>query len=142
MIWILADGARVETDRRVRNHVSVMARIEDFLEGRQNRPVYLSEICAAAKASERTVRASCNEHLGMGPVRYLWLRRMHLARHALLRADHEEDTVTAIAMAHGFWELGRFSVDYRELFGEAPLATLRRPVDDAPQTRNPLPRFA
>ena len=53
---------------------------------------------------------------------------MHLARHALLLASEGEATVTAIAMAHGFWQLGRFSVDYRGLFGEAPSATLRHPV--------------
>ena len=48
----------------------------------------------------------------MGPLRYLWLRRMHLARRALLLASEGGATVTSIAMAHGFWELGHFSVAY------------------------------
>ena len=64
----------------------------------------------------------------MGPVRYLWLRRMNQARHALLRADPAHATVTGIATAYGFWELGRFSVAYRGLFGERPSATLSRPA--------------
>ena len=67
----------------------------------------------------------------MAPVRYLWLRRMHLANRALLRADAASATVTAIATEHGFWELGRFSVEYRSLFGEPPSVTLKRPPDDA-----------
>ena len=127
MIRCLTDGARLETDRSFRNHPMVMARLEDFLAAHPGRPLYLSEICAAANASERTIRICCQEHLGMGPVRYLWLRRMHLARRALSTASEGSDTVTAIAMAHGFWELGRFSVAYRGLFGETPTATLRRP---------------
>ncbi len=144
MIRCLAEGERLETDRGFRNHLAVMARLEDFLAAHSSRPLYLSEICAATRASEHTLRICCNEHLGMGPVRYLWLRRMHLARHALSLGSDGGATVTSIAMAHGFWELGRFSVAYRGLFGETPLATLRRPAEDARQPRNSgaLPVFA
>ncbi len=144
MIRCLTNGARLETNHSFRNHLTVMARLEDFLAANLGRPLYLSEFCAATDASERTIRICCQEHLGMGPVRYLRLRRMHLARRALSTASEGSDTVTAIAMAHGFWELGRFSVAYRGLFGETPTATLRRPADDAPQNRDSsaLPVFA
>jgi AraC-like DNA-binding protein len=144
MIWCLASGDRLDADRRFRSHAAVMARLEDFLVANPDRPLYLSEICVAVNASERTIRACCQEHLGMGPVRYLWLRRMHLARRALSLASEGAATVTSIAMAHGFWELGRFAGDYRSLFGETPLASLRRTTDDAPTARdaNPLPAFA
>jgi len=144
LIRCLTGGERLEADRRFRNHKGVMTRLEDFLGTHPDRPLYLSEICAAANTSEHTLRICCQEHLGMGPVRYLWLRRMHLARRALNQANSGDATVTSIAMAHGFWELGRFSVAYRGLFGETPVATLRRPSDEAPASRDsrPLPVFA
>jgi AraC-like DNA-binding protein len=63
----------------------------------------------------------------MSPKRYLWMRRMNLARRALRSADLEYTTVTEVATKYGFWELGRFSVTYRSLFGEPPSAALRRP---------------
>jgi AraC-like DNA-binding protein len=66
----------------------------------------------------------------MSPTRYLWLRRMNLARRALLMADPAMATVTEVATNYGFWELGRFSVAYRSLFGESPSASLRRPAED------------
>jgi AraC-like DNA-binding protein len=62
----------------------------------------------------------------MGPKRYLLLRRMHLARRALRQTAPDPTTVTDIATRFGFWQLGRFAVEYLSLFGESPSATLRR----------------
>jgi AraC-like DNA-binding protein len=129
MMTCLAE-MRGEIKSRWRHHSAIIKRFEDLLAANNDRPMYLAEICAATGASERTLRVCCEEHLGMGPIRYLWLRRMHLARRTLLRADPANATVTQIATDHGFWELGRFSVSYRALFGETPSATLRRPSEE------------
>jgi AraC-like DNA-binding protein len=120
----------LEMRAATRRHAEIIARLEDLLAANRDRPLYLAEICATTGVSERTLRVCCHEHLGMGPVRYLWLRRMHLARAALIRADPASATVTSIATDHGFWELGRFSVEYRTLFGESPSASLRGPQDE------------
>jgi AraC-like DNA-binding protein len=64
----------------------------------------------------------------MAPHQYLLRRRIHLARRALVRGDPSVATVTSIATSHGFWELGRFAVLYRAMFGEVPSVTLRRPA--------------
>jgi AraC-like DNA-binding protein len=108
------------------HHRLVMQRLEDVAEACPAQPLSLREICALIGVPERTLRISCSEHLGMGPIRYLWLRRMHQARCALELADPARTTVTAVATDHGFWELGRFSVAYRMLFGETPSAALHR----------------
>jgi AraC-like DNA-binding protein len=105
-----------------------MRRFEEFLEANRDKPLYVAEICSATRMSDRTLRFHCIERLGVSLHRYLWLRRMHQTRRALAVADAANKTVTEIAMDHGFWELGRFSVDYRKFFGESPSATLRRAV--------------
>ncbi len=130
MVRCLTEGASSKTSAGARRHDAIVARFEEFLEANPSQPLYLTEICAAIAVSERTLRAACEEHLGMGPIRYLTLRRMHLVRRALLRADPSTATVTRLATDHGFWELGRFSVAYRALFDESPSESLRRPPDD------------
>src|SRR5215472_6871523 len=101
---------------------------DDFtmlLEASQNSAVYLPELCSRIAVSSRTLRLCCQQQLGMSPKRYLTLRRMHLVRRALRRASRS-DTVTDIAMSFGFWELGRFAVRYKLIFGESPSETMRR----------------
>jgi len=130
MIRCLAEGEASGMTTGGRRHDAIVARFKEFLEVNPDRPLYLTEICAAIGVAERTLRVACEEHLGMGPIRYLSLRRMHLVRRALFRAEPSRATVTQVATDHGFWELGRFSVAYRALFGESPSETLRRmPAD-------------
>ena len=121
-----ADGVDVQTKTGGSRHNAIIARFLEFSTAHPNRPLCLTEICAAIRVADRTLREACEEHLGMGPIRYLTLRRMHLVRDALLRAEASNTTVTR--RYGGFCELGRFSVAYRSLFCETPSETLRRAV--------------
>jgi AraC-like DNA-binding protein len=135
----LSESETVQMGWGVLRHTTIVARFEDMLAANYDRPLHLAEICAAIGASERTLRISCMEHLGMGPIRYLWLRRMHLTHRALISAVPGTSTVTKIATDNGFWELGRFAVEYRALFGEAPSETLRRlPTEMRARQSNPF----
>jgi AraC-like DNA-binding protein len=136
MIRCMTDGAPDERIVGNRRHVAITARLEDLLMANRDRPLYLAEICSEIGVAERTLRTCCEEHLGMGPIRYLWLRRMHLAHSVLNQATPATATVTEIATAHGFWELGRFAVAYRKLFGESPSVTLNRSPVDPPTRQN------
>lgn len=118
-------GGEVHEDRSAqRQHAAIMRRFYTAIERHVDEPVYIPELCREIGASERTLRACCHEHLGTSPKHYLWLRRMHLARCAMRQSTPAETTVTEIAMRYGFWQLGRFAVEYKALFGEMPSATL------------------
>jgi len=128
MVFCLEDSHSDEVGNVQRQRARMMRHLEEVLVANSGQPLYMAELCAQVGASYWTLRGCCREYLGMSPKRYLWLRRMHLARRALRRADAERTTVTEIATDYGFWELGRFSVAYRSLFGESPSAALRRPA--------------
>ena len=116
-----------------RRHDAIVKKFEEFLEKHPDRQLYLPEICSAIGSCERTT--ACEEHFGMGPIRYLTLRRMHFVHQSLLRADAGKSSVTRILTDQGFWELGRSSVAYRKLFGETPLQTLRRSAEQSGRHR-------
>jgi AraC-like DNA-binding protein len=128
-VFCLAD-THSEDVHNVQRHRAKVMRAWKRLTRYPEEPLYMPELAAQVGASYWTLRNCCLEYLGMSPKRYLWLRRMHLARQALRRADPERTTVTEIASDYGFWEFGRFSIAYRSLFGESPLTVLRRPPHD------------
>jgi AraC-like DNA-binding protein len=107
-----------------RCHETIMRRFFRLLEENPTRPIFVPEFCSAIRVPERTLRACCQEHFGMGPKQYLLLRRMTLAHRALQSANPVETTVTEVATRFGFWHFGRFAGEYRALFGEAPSVTL------------------
>jgi AraC-like DNA-binding protein len=127
MVLCLAAGHSDEVRHVQRHPATVIRRLEETLEANSGEPLYMADLCAAVGVPYWTLRDCCREYLGMSPKRYLWIRRMHLARQALRNADANTTTVTEIATNYGFWELGRFSVAYRSLFGESPSTALRRP---------------
>jgi transcriptional regulator GlxA family with amidase domain len=87
-------------------------------------PLHVSALCRALAVSERTLRKGFHKIHGLPPCRHLRMLRLSRARRALLSADRKLVTVTEIATSCGFVELGRFSVEYRKLFGESPSQTL------------------
>jgi AraC-like DNA-binding protein len=104
----------------------VLKRFRAALDANADRPLYIPELCQTIGVPERTLRNYCYDQLGMSPKRYLLLRRLNLAHRALRAADPSTTSVTEIATGFGFWELGRFAVEYRTWCGELPSASLNR----------------
>ncbi len=134
MITCLLDGVE-RTEGIPRGHRAATAkRFEAVVEANLECPLLISDLCRMLDITARSLNTVCQEQLGMSAQRFLALRRLHLTRRSLLRSDGLATTVTEIAMSHGIWELGRFSVAYKSLFGESPSATLRRsPVTPRPE---------
>jgi AraC family ethanolamine operon transcriptional activator len=88
-------------------------------------PVRVAELVAATGVPERTLRQVFHDYFGIGPLRYLKLKQLNQVFAALRSADPKATLVGDVLAAHGVWEFGRFSSNYRYLFGETPSQTLR-----------------
>lgn len=138
MVRCITDNSTSDERIGTSRHKTIIRRFEELVSANPYRPLHLADVCAATGATERTLLRCCHDHLGMGPIRFLWLRRMNMVRAALARADAMSSSVTEVATAHGFWELGRFAVSYRKIYGESPSQTLARTSPSCP----PSDRFA
>jgi transcriptional regulator GlxA family with amidase domain len=85
-----------------------------------------AELAAALGISDRWVRAAFAGAFGVSVSDFFRARALHRAHRVLTAADPTSTSVTEIAMACGFWHLGRFSGYYGAHFGELPRQTLRR----------------
>src|SRR6266446_6840655 len=97
----------------------------DYMQAKLGSPIGIADIAEASGIAGRTLFKHFQDFHGISPMQYLRSTRFEKVREALRRAEPEE-SVTEIAMSWGFSHMGRFSVQYRQRFGERPSETLRR----------------
>lgn len=120
--------AFAETDSQVPCQ-ALIRKTADFLHERRGEMVDQWEICHALGVGERVLRRAFAIAYGVSPARFLRLRRLQLARSRL--RDGPASSVTEVATDLGFFDLGRFAGEYRELFCELPSTTLNRRLGKA-----------
>jgi AraC-like DNA-binding protein len=100
-------------------------RAEEYIEANWDKPITIEALAAAVNASARSIFRTFRQSRGCSPM--VFAKRVRLA-HAreMLRGGGANATVTDIAFACGFQNLGHFATDYRQAFGETPSQTLGR----------------
>lgn len=117
-------GCRFDQDPAVRERRrwQIVAQVRELVHARACEPLSIADVCKAVGVSRRTLQYCFENTLGASPHEFLRAVRLNGARRMLRTAP----SVTDAAMQFGFWHLGYFSQDYRELFGELPSQTRRR----------------
>jgi AraC-like DNA-binding protein len=120
-----APEARIGKTRATRRQ-RIVRLVDEYLCSNPVRPVYTDDLCRALGVSGSALHEAFQCVFGISPHRYLKLRRMSLVRATLLSPSGPWRSVKAAALSYGFWHLGQFAQDYREIYGELPSATLAR----------------
>lgn len=104
---------------------STVQQAVDFIEAHVGDPgLTVSVIAREVGMSVRSLQEAFRRELGRTPISYIKDRRMSIAQRRLRAGDPAVTTVTRIAAGVGVTHLGRFSVEYRNRFGESPSETL------------------
>jgi AraC-like DNA-binding protein len=100
-------------------------RAESYIEAHWDQPVTIEDLSAVTGASARTLFRTFKQSRGYSPLDFARRVRLEKAR-GMLAEPGPATTVTAVAFACGFGDLGRFSKDFCQAFGELPSALLNR----------------
>lgn len=104
----------------------IVRKAEERVAAAAGQSVSLADLCAAAGVGRTALQQAFHSLYGESPLAYFHRRRLMQARETLLSQPAARSAVKRAALGAGLRELGRFSVEYRRLFGEHPSATLAR----------------
>lgn len=103
----------------------LVRRAEEYALAHLGGALSVEDLARAAGVSLRCLQENFQTFRGVTPMQYVRERRMERVRADLSTAT-PGTSVTAVALRWGFTQLGRFAVEYRQLYGESPSETLRR----------------
>jgi AraC-like DNA-binding protein len=107
-------------------------RAEEYIEAHWDQPITIEDLARETSSSSRSLFRQFRNSRGQTPMGFLKDVRLRHARDMLERSELSP-SVTEIAMACGFGNLGHFATDYFRRFGERPSDTLKRNNSLAPQ---------
>ena len=96
----------------------VARRAYDFIKANLSNPVSLADMAKAANCSPRQLQLTFRQYFNTTPI--AMLRRSRLEGAAAMLAGSDYPSVTDVALAFGYSNLGRFASEFRRQFGCRP----------------------
>jgi AraC-like DNA-binding protein len=97
----------------------------DLLKFRLGDQVSVTDMERLSGMSARTLQSAFMARFGVSPIQWLRQQRLDFARQTLLHANLDT-TVIQVALSSGFASPSKFSMYYKQRFGEPPSATLAK----------------
>jgi len=107
-----------------RAQIRIAKLAQEYIEEHYSDAVHIEDLCRVTGVGVRTLQRCFREYFDITVSNYLKALRLDSARRELVAAHHSNTSVTRIAMQNGCTHLGRFSVEFRERFGQSPRQAL------------------
>lgn len=112
-------------------NAELFERVDEYVDEHAREEITIDQLAALCCVSTRTLYERFRQCKGVVPSAYIKERKLNKIHRQIHHGAHLSRNVTEIALEYGFSHLGRFSSEYRALFGESPSETLRRLRDSA-----------
>lgn len=116
---------QVSTAPRHANQRAITRRATEHVLAHRDEPVSVERLCDQVGVSRRSLQYAFEHTLGISPLEYLRLARLHGVRRELKNTPRSSDSIQDVAARWGFWHLGHFTTHYRQLFDCRPSETPR-----------------
>jgi AraC family ethanolamine operon transcriptional activator len=127
LVSIFAERHQPVRRKSIRKRDIALFTAKNYIDESDGGTLTVPELCKVAAVSQRTLEYAFRERYGLTPKNYLQLHRLNNVRRQLRMADPKNCQVTEIARQHGFWHMGAFGADYKNMFAELPSETLKYP---------------
>ena len=126
LVWEL-DAGSSRRNKPCSGRLHLARRAEEWMRHHLPEVVGIPDLCLALNVSRRELEYAFRATFDVSPWDYFQKLRLNaIYRDLRLTPANLPGYVTEIALTHGITHLGRFSAQYRNLFGERPSETLRR----------------
>lgn len=128
IIWAgySSGSERPEVICRKQAKIDIAKQVQAYLEENYHEIVRIEDLCRATEKEVRTLQRCFRQYFDITITEYLRMIRLNAAHRALSSVQPDEVSVTSIALQNGFTHIGRFSVEYKQHFGESASETLLR----------------
>ncbi|HLY02303.1 MAG TPA: helix-turn-helix domain-containing protein [Candidatus Cybelea sp.] len=118
-------GPGAERSPSLNRRVAAVRICEAYMHEHLDKTVTLVDLSGISGLRLRSLINAFQAVTGFSPMAYFKRERLNGVRQALQRPRRARTRVIDVATAWGFWHMGHFTADYREMFGESPSETLR-----------------
>ena len=118
-------SARLDNNNTPDASPQYLRRAEEYIEAHWKEGVSIEKLTEITGQSARAIFKAFRQYRGYSPMAFEKTVRLKHANE-LLKVPHPRTTVSGVAFACGFSNLGHFAKDYRAMFKEQPSETIRR----------------
>lgn len=121
---VAGSSAGVERSPALNRRIAAVRVCEAYMNEHMDAPVTLLDLSRISGLRLRSLINAFRAITGFSPMAYFKRQRLSGVHQALQRCDKDRTRIIDVATYWGFWHMGHFTADYREMFGEVPSQTL------------------